>query len=160
MGVPSFEGEAVVRSTVRITKAGDGLSEALKLAPIALHRHDEVFFVLKGRVAQVNHKGAEDDCVRVHTVDAIEVAMVEASEVAELLADAAQRVERAKDEARLAEEREAGILRLDDVGHTAAHEAGDHAGGLVDGCEACDAEKAAAADEAGDELAKKRQAKK
>ena len=41
MGLPEFEGRAVVRSAVKITRAGDGLSEALKLEPTALHHGDE-----------------------------------------------------------------------------------------------------------------------
>jgi len=101
MGLPKFEGRAVVRSAVKITRAGDGLSEALKLEPSALHHGDEVFFVLRGSVTQVNHRPAsreEDDLVRVHTVEAQEIAMVGHAQVDELLASERERVKRLKDE--------------------------------------------------------------
>jgi hypothetical protein len=102
MGLPEFEGRAVVRSAVKITRAGDGLSEALKLEPTALHHGDEVFFVLRGAVTQVNHRPnsrEEDDLlVRVHTVEAQEIAMVGHVEVDNLLAAERDRVKRLKDE--------------------------------------------------------------
>lgn len=101
MGLPNFEGRAVVRSAVKITRAGDGLSEALKLEPSALHHGDEVFFVLRGSVTQVNHRPTsreEDDLVRVHTVEAQEIAMVGQAQVDELLAAERDRVKRLKDE--------------------------------------------------------------
>lgn len=101
MGLPEFEGRAVVRSAVKITRAGDGLSEALKLEPTALHHRDEVFFVLRGQVTQINHRPAsreEDDLVRVHTVEAQEIAMVGQAEVDELLAAERDRVKRLRDE--------------------------------------------------------------
>ncbi|MDQ1429196.1 MAG: hypothetical protein QOK39_2672 [Acidimicrobiaceae bacterium] len=59
--LPDFDGFEVRRSAVRITKAGDGLSEALKVQPRALHYGDEVFYILRGKVAQVNHKGDPDE---------------------------------------------------------------------------------------------------
>ena len=102
MGLPEFEGRAVVRSAVKITRAGDGLSEALKLEPTALHHGDEVFFVLRGAVTQVNHRPnsrEEDDLlVRVHTVEAQEIAMVGHVEVDSLLAAERDRVKKLKDE--------------------------------------------------------------
>jgi hypothetical protein len=101
MALPNFEGRAVVRSAVKITRAGDGLSEALKLEPTALHHGDEVFFVLRGEVSQVNHRPTsreEDSLVRVHTVEAQEIAMVGQGQVDELLAAERDRVKRLKDE--------------------------------------------------------------
>lgn len=140
----SFEGRPVIRAAVRITRAGDGLSEALKFAPVALHHDDEVFFVLRGSVSQVNHKpdGADaDELVRVHTVEAVEIAMVDESDVADLLAGAAERVGRARAEALEAENRENGIFPLGDAEAEllAAHDAGEHTD-LVEGCAECDSE--------------------
>jgi hypothetical protein len=91
----------LVRSAVKITRAGDGLSEALKLEPTALHHSDEVYFVLRGEVTQVNHRPSsreEDNLVRVHTVEAQEIAMVDGSAVEKLLADERLRVKKLKDE--------------------------------------------------------------
>lgn len=149
--LPSFEGRPVIKATVKIAKAGDGLSEALKLAPVALHLGDEAHFVIKGVVTQVNHKPVEaeaDEQVRQHTVDAIEIAMVDEDDVAELLARNADRVKEAKEQARLAEEQEAGIMRLDVAEETAEE--------LLER-EQAEAEREAKADvEAADELEKAR----
>lgn len=153
MTLPAFEGVPVVRSTVRITRAGDGLSEALKLDPVALHHADEVLFVLRGVVSQVNHKpdGSESDVlVRVHTVEAVEIAMVgdgTTDALEEILREDRERVEKAKREAE-------GVLTFDD-GLQSAHDAGEHAE-LVEGCADCDAERDAVAAEA----AEKKSAKK
>lgn len=159
MGLPDFEGRPVIQAAMRITKVGDGLSEALKLAPVALHHDDEVFLVLKARVTQVNHKpiaAEEEHLTRVHTVEGIETAIVTEADVADLLAVAGERVVQAKEEARRAEEREAGILDLDDAGLLEEHEAGNHAD-LVEGCPECDAERdAEAAESKGKRKAKTR----
>lgn len=106
--LPDFEGSAVRRSTVKITKAGDGLSEALKIAPMAYHHGDEVFFVLRGLVTQVNHvpvSPADSDLVRVHTLVTQEITEVAADDVEVFLANANERL-------RLAREEEAGIQRI------------------------------------------------
>jgi hypothetical protein len=101
--LPSFEGLPVVRSAVRITRAGDGLSEALKLDPRALHRGEEVFFVLKGTVDQVNFRpvSQEEDglLIRVHTVRASEIALVDPGQVEHFLASERLRIKRLQDEA-------------------------------------------------------------
>lgn len=103
--LPAFEGMPVVRSAVRITRAGDGLSEALRLDPRALHRGDEVFFVLKGEVDQVNFRPVsreEDDVLsRVHTVRASEIALVSREDVEHLLQSERLRLKHLEDEAAL-----------------------------------------------------------
>lgn len=130
--LPPFEDTPVQLSSIRIMKAGDGLSKALEFEPVALHLGDEVHFVLRGVVAQVNHKPKEagdSELVRLHTIDTAAITMVDRSQVAAMLDEAAERV-RVQEEAaeaereqrlleeeeaaRLAEEREAGIMRLDD----------------------------------------------
>ncbi len=106
--LPDFEGNPVRRSTVKITRAGDGLSEALKVAPTAYHLGDEVFFVLRGMVTQVNHvpvSPADSDLVRVHTLVTQEITEVAAEDVEAFLANAADRLRRAREE-------EAGIQRI------------------------------------------------
>lgn len=108
MALKRFEGETVATSTVRVTKAGDGLSEALKLEPVAIKRGSEVFLVLRCTVEQVNHKpirGAEGLLTRQHTLATQEVAMVDGDAVKELLAEEAERV-------RLLQEAADGVVRL------------------------------------------------
>ena len=103
MTLPSFEGHPVARATVRITKAGDGLSEAMKLEPEALEHGEEVFFVLKGKVRQINHKPLsgedEDYLVRVHTVEASEIVLVAEDQVEQLFVSERARLKRLQDEA-------------------------------------------------------------
>lgn len=110
MALPKFERQPVVRSAVKITRAGDGLSEAMRLAPEALSLGDEVWFVLKGEVTRVAHERAPKDdtvLVRVHTVTASDVALVEKGAVQEVLLAEQDRI------ARLREEEE-GVQRLID----------------------------------------------
>jgi hypothetical protein len=106
--LPDFEGSPVRRSTVKITRAGDGLSEALKIAPEAFHHGDEVYFVLRGLVTQVNHvpvSPLDADLIRVHTLVCQDITQVDAADVDVFLDQANERL-------KLAREEEAGISRL------------------------------------------------
>lgn len=149
-GLPAYEGIDVDKATVKITNAGDGLSDALKFEPVALHHGDEVFFVLKGKVVKVTHEPEGkveldddiDELVRVHVVKTFEIAMVDEFDVSELLAKNRERIKKRKDE-------EAGVMNLfpdapDADALAAAHGAGEHTD-LVEGCEDCDEEARAEA---------------
>lgn len=96
----TFEDEPVQSVAVRITGAGDGLSEALKITPKALHLGDEVAFVLRGTVTQINHRQQGDDepIVRVHTVKAGRITEVELDMADKILTAAAKNLARAKAE--------------------------------------------------------------
>jgi hypothetical protein len=100
-----FEGREVVYSAMKITKAGDGLSEALQLAPVELHHGDEVSVVLRGVVRSVNYvplKPGDDDCdllVRSHTVVTEEITIVELDDVQGALNQAAEKLAALRDEA-------------------------------------------------------------
>lgn len=117
--LPDFEGRAVRRTAVKITKAGDGLSEALKIDPELYHHADEVFFVLRGLVTQVNHvpvSPVDSDLVRVHTIVTQEITRVAPEDVDAFLRAAAERIAAAAEAQRLAEEEAAGIARIDFAG--------------------------------------------
>jgi hypothetical protein len=106
--LPDFEGLPVRRSTIKITKAGDGLSEALKIAPKPFHHGDEVYFVLRGLVTQVNHtpvSPADTDLIRTHTLVCQDITEVDAEDVDAFLDQANERL-------KLAREEEAGIQRI------------------------------------------------
>jgi hypothetical protein len=120
-----YEGRKVMGAGVRITKAGDGLSDAMDLAPEMLPYGSTVYFVVRGEVTQVNHRRMPktDHLMRVHTVEAIEVARVDGPAIEELLDAEAERIADLKrvdaerraveEEERLAaEEAEAGIQHL------------------------------------------------
>lgn len=65
-----FEGLDVIGAAMQITRAGDGLSEALQLAPKAYKKGQKVTLLLEGTVDGINHKGVKDtDAVtRVHVL--------------------------------------------------------------------------------------------
>lgn len=108
-----FEGRKVIRSPMRITGAGDGLSEALAIDPRKLNVGDRVVFVMEGILTGVNHvvaKGYESDepdapLWRVQTVRAGAATIVDvnssgdATTVEELLKVQKVRIQRARDEA-------------------------------------------------------------
>lgn len=101
--LPSFENNPVAKATVRITKAGDGLSESMKLDPQPLHYGEEVFFVLRGRVRQINHRPLSTDdgdfMVRQHTVEAEEIVLVAPDQVEEFFVSERTRLKRLQDQA-------------------------------------------------------------
>lgn len=147
-----FDGTPVVRATIQITKAGDGLSDALKVEPREFHLDDEVYVVLRTRCSRVLFKPMDKDdasmLVRIHTLEAGDATIVDAGLVEQVVAETAQRVAEMRDAERRAKEAEAGIQRLsfsDDENTLAqAHAQGEHHEGMVDGCPVC------AAMEAGD----------
>lgn len=97
--LPAFDGREVTRATVRITKAGDGLSEALQVQPEALHGGDDVFYVLRGVVRQINHRfGDEDDdpITRQHTIETIGITKIDPKLAEKLLNEAAEKLAQAK----------------------------------------------------------------
>lgn len=97
--LPDFEGLIVGHATVRITNAGDGLSEALDIEPKALGIDDSVYYVLRGEVTQVNHRIDKDaNVTRVHTVKATRITEVDRDTAEKMLQAAADQLERAKAE--------------------------------------------------------------
>lgn len=96
LALTDFEGDPVVQSRVKVTRAGDGLSSALAVEPRKWHRGDRVTLILDAEVTEVNHKGLTKDTpdvlVRVHTLVAGTCTIVDAgNEVIDALLEA-QRV--------------------------------------------------------------------
>jgi hypothetical protein len=103
-GLHKFGRQNVQRSALVIRKAGDGLSDALRLAPVELKHGDEVAIVLRGVVVEVafpaaDRKEPDGDLVRQHIVDASEVVLVDQADVDHLLKAEAQRIRKLKDAA-------------------------------------------------------------
>lgn len=102
--LPDFEGEKVEGALIRITNAGDGLTEALEVAPRALHRNDIAYFLIRGKVDQVNHKTAkatkykDERVVRVHTIVAEAATEIEDEYAKKILMAAADNLARRKAE--------------------------------------------------------------
>ncbi|MBU6429568.1 MAG: hypothetical protein KGR26_11185 [Cyanobacteria bacterium REEB65] len=100
--LPLFDGKAVHKASVRITKTGDGLSEAFDLDPNALELGQHVCFVVRGIVTQVNHRtkgDAEDGEVnRQHTVAAEDIAIIDPGVADKMISAEKDRLQRLKDE--------------------------------------------------------------
>lgn len=105
-----FEGRDVLRTSIAITRAGDGLSEAMKFEPREFHHGDRVYVVLETTVAKVQHVPYDKDdefgpLVRVHSLTAGTATIVDEELVAAHIAAQAERNLKAREEA-------AGIERL------------------------------------------------
>ncbi|HEY7010127.1 MAG TPA: hypothetical protein VH395_14360 [Jatrophihabitantaceae bacterium] len=96
MTLPVFEDQPVDRAAVRITRAGDGLSEALRIRPKALHIGDEINYLLRGVVTQVTHREKDDEITRLHTVEAQQITEVDAKTASRMLAAAARELDQAR----------------------------------------------------------------
>ena len=107
LAIPAFEGTPVTKSAVKITKAGDGLSEALVVEPKALHMGDEVSYVVRGMVSQITHKTVQGKITRVHTVETTAIAELPENIADGLIEQAAERLSRLRDE-------KSGQTRLED----------------------------------------------
>lgn len=100
-----FEGKSVNRSTVKITNAGDGLSQALGIEPVEYHQGDKVYVVLECDVSRVSFEPVSKDLldgpqVRVHTFKAGTATVVDAKLVSDAVEEQAKRNKLAEDEKR------------------------------------------------------------
>ena len=152
-----FEGLPVRQVGVEIPAASGGLRESMKIDPQEFHQGDVVFVVLecpvnKVRFEPIDKDDPRGDQRRVHVFGVEAATIVDAELVEQALAQHKDRVAALQHAEAKAKEAEAGITRLYDdkpdgsparpMGDElqAAHDAGDHAGGLVEGCPDCDAE--------------------
>lgn len=96
-----FEGHPVIGSKVAITKAGDGLSEALSVEPVAYDLGGTLYVVLKVTVDKVRYSEVKDttSLVREHTFAAQAATIVDAELVADLVAKQVEMVRKRKEEA-------------------------------------------------------------
>lgn len=151
----SFDGLDVLRATIAVTGAGDGLSEAMKVDPQEFHHGEELYVVLKCEVAKVRFDPIKDTdaLIRVHILKAGDATIVDKGLVGPLVAEQAERI-------RLAKEAAAGVRRLEfaddnddeaDVLHR-QHEAGVHEDGTRDGCPDCETELELEAEESGEDI--------
>jgi hypothetical protein len=105
----------------KISKAVETATENLDAGEKeSLHLGEEVFYVLRGIVTQINHRQTDDDepVTRVHTVKAHEITKADPDVASKILAVAAEERERLKAE-------QAGQLALGAEQAAAAREATD-----------------------------------
>jgi hypothetical protein len=106
-----FEGRDVMRSTVAITNAGDGLSESMKIEPAEFHHGEKVYVVLECEVTKVRHDPFDKDdpngpLARVHFFRAGTATVIDPSLVKKMIDEQAEKIRKAKEE-------EQGIQALD-----------------------------------------------
>jgi hypothetical protein len=56
----TFEGRDVTSHAIAVTNAGDGLSASIAVSPTDLHLGDEVYVILKTRVAKIRFEAVKD----------------------------------------------------------------------------------------------------
>lgn len=138
----AFDGRDVIRTTVAVTNAGDGLSEAMSIEPREMHHGQRVYLVLECEVSKIRFDPVKDTnaLTRVHVLRAGNASLVDADLVKKHLDEQAERIQRAKDAA-------SGQGRLDDEAASlsaellAAHEEGQHAGLPHPNCPTCQDEE-------------------
>lgn len=95
-----FEGRTIDRCTVKITGAGDGLSEALAIKKEEIELDEDRYFVLRARCGRVSIETDKNEVTaRVHTMKTSEITMVEEDIAKRFLQAAADNLARAKAEA-------------------------------------------------------------
>jgi len=102
-----FEGQDVIGAKVAITKAGDGLSDALAVEPAAFPLGSKLYVVLEVNVEKVRYVPVKDtgSLVREHTLAAQGATFVDAELVAGLIDQTKELVRKRKEE-------EAGIQSI------------------------------------------------
>ena len=145
--LPDYGGRKVTRTAIKITNAGDGLSQGLAIDPTVYELGDVVHVVLRcvvdsHEMDRVLDKGSDTGLLVLQQVlKAGDAAIVDADVVREAIDSQAEKI-------RLAKEAAKGIKRLpfgDEL--QKAHEEGRHAGELVYACPDCEALAAATGQE-------------
>lgn len=125
-----FDGRDVLTTSVKVTKAGDGLSEALGVDPQLLHHGDRGAIVIEYEVDKITFDPIKDTqgLNRVHTLKAMRGTLIDLEDVQDKLDEQTRRIEEAD-----------GVMRLDLDGDGEPQAVGDvleDALDLADGAEA------------------------
>ncbi len=131
-----YDGKDIIRTSIIIRNTGDGLSEAMAIAPQVLHIGDEGYALIKFKVVDHHHpeiKGT--DCLELKQILKAGIATIVDADFAQEKIDAqAERIQRAKDAAKGQGSLSTELLEKQ-------HAEGEHAAGLVEGCPPCSAEQ-------------------
>lgn len=137
--IETYEGRDVVDTTIQVTNAGDGLSQALQVEPHVMHHGETIYLVLECEVAKVSYPPVKDTDLlsRLHTLKAGRATIVDKDLVLDAINDQHVRIVAARDA-----QSGQGTLGLDAASaHRGEHMLGNHASGLVDGCPTCEEER-------------------
>lgn len=98
-----YEDRDVLQTTIRLTNAGDGLSQGLAIEPAEYHVGDVISLVIEASISRVAYEPIPDTDVlrRVHTAKTIIGTVVQPDTVVKLLDKAKRDVERARGVERL-----------------------------------------------------------
>ena len=105
----SFDGRDELATSIKVTNAGDGLSEALATEPQILHTGDVVYVLLKTEVGPIRHVPIKETkgYTREHTLVSGAATIVDDDYAVQAIEDQQDRIQRAKDSS-------VGQGRLDD----------------------------------------------
>jgi hypothetical protein len=94
----TFEGHDVLTTSVKVTNAGDGLSQALAVDPQLLHHGDRGAIIIEYEVAKVGYDPIKDTdgLTRIHTLKALRGTLVDLDIVRERLDAQQRRIEAAE----------------------------------------------------------------
>lgn len=94
-----FEGREIHRATVKITAAGDGLSEALAIDPEEIELDEARSYVLQGRCVRVSIETDKNGVTsRVHTIKTFGISPIDADVAGKAIAEHAEQTARRKAE--------------------------------------------------------------
>jgi hypothetical protein len=114
-----FEGRTVQRATVKITAAGDGLSDALAIQPEEIELDEERSYVLQGSCVRVSIETDKNGITsRVHTIKTHGISPIDSKIAAEAIATYRTETERRKNEVN-------GQMQLDAEAEAERKEAND-----------------------------------
>lgn len=114
-----FEGRHIARATVKITNAGDGLSEALAIQPEEIELDEDRSYVLQGKCVRVSIEVDKNGVAsRVHTIKTHGISPIDPKIAAKAIGQYRDETERAKAEAQ-------GQMMLGEEQAAASREAGD-----------------------------------
>lgn len=136
-----FEGQQVLAVGIEIPGAAGGLREALNVDPVQLHKGDVAYVLLKTTTGKIRFDPVKDTqgLRRVHILEVEEGMLVDGALVDEHLAGQRARIAEAKLAKEAAEK--GGVIQFPtDEELLEAHEAGEHAAALVEGCVECQKE--------------------
>ena len=140
----AYDGKPVLTTSVAVTHAGDGLSEALGIAPQQFGIGEKVFLLLETTCLDHRHRPIKDAPNSLNLLQRLKAGtatIVTEAFAASHLDEQRRLIQEAKDRA----EGRIGLLSPEEL--QAAHEAGQHAEATVPNCPPCDAEAAAVAEE-------------
>ncbi len=97
-GLSTFENHDVLQSTIKVTNAGDGLSEAMSIDPVEIHLGEQRYLLIEAECSKVGYEELKDTGTyrRVQTLKAGTATLVDAT----FAAKAIQAQRAALDEAR------------------------------------------------------------